>query len=680
MNGAGTESVGNVLMDVVADMGWARRLARQLVCSDEADDLLQEAWLAVRRRPPPQGVAPRRWLAAVMRNLARFAARSRGRRTRRERVAGDSFDSSIDRGGPDDLVERMQAQRLLAELVLALPSAQREVVLLRFQEELAPGEIARRIGIPAGTVRSRLSLALAQLRAQLAARTDERTDVRRGLALLAAGGPPWVRPVLVVGSAAAMAASLLLAWGTVAGSGLPPGPPEENVGAASVASIPVVSREERPRAGTPESATPPGRRLATQRQEVNAALLKRAQLAPRYQVPLGAGPIRGPADAKVTIIEFADYECPFTARAESQVRSVLARYPADVRLQVIQRPLAFHANAALLARAAVAAARQEGFWAFHERLLGAELDRWSHARLEKLAREAGLDPVRFRRDLDGQDAGAQLEIDEATADSLNVQGTPTFFINGRLVAAVGESTPLQPIVEEELARAEALLLDGADRAGIYNAAIASGQPVILQTRVRSPLDPPPASGRSSGFESLFRDGGSCSSPLEEPDLSFSFASKNVAGSDKPIMITAWSLISAGGLEHYRTPASKTCPPKGPKGLGIASTTAGPDDFLAKQQAVFAARYHGQRVRFSGDVAAANVTTWAGIWIRAVDRSGKVITSARTPIHQPERGGQARPESVELVVPAEAQVLSYGIVLAGRGSVSIRNLQLDAGPP
>ena len=174
--------------DLLQHAAWARRLAAQLVRDDDADDLVQDAWAAAGARPGGSGGrapgAPRKWLAGVMRNLARFRARSAARRRLREEAAGAAVHGDAGLSRPDEIAERVETQRLLAGLVLELPAVYRDVVLLRFYDDLPPRAIATRLGIPAGTARSRLSVGLAQLRERL----RSSTDWRRSLVALAAGG------------------------------------------------------------------------------------------------------------------------------------------------------------------------------------------------------------------------------------------------------------------------------------------------------------------------------------------------------------------------------------------------------------------------------------------------------------------------------------------------------------
>lgn len=149
-------------------------------------------------------------------------------------------------------------------------------------------------------------------------------------------------------------------------------------------------------------------------------------------VPTEGASARGPARASITIVEFADYQCPFCARAEGTVHALEQAHPGEVRLVFKNLPLPFHDHARLMARAAIAAEAQGRFWEMHDRLfaLAGPVDR---AVLEGVARELGLDVARFDRDLDDRSVEARVAADEADAKALGVKGTPTFFVDGHRV-------------------------------------------------------------------------------------------------------------------------------------------------------------------------------------------------------------------------------------------------------
>ncbi len=170
---------------------WLRRLALSLVRdSAAADDLVQETWAAALRRPPDRERPLRPWLRRVLENAARFRWRGdRNRAAREERVASVGDDEATP--SAEELLARHETQQLLARLVSELEEPFRTTVLLCYGEGLAPSEVARRQGIPAGTVRSRLKTAIDRLRERLddAHRGDRRAWML-ALAPFATAAPP----------------------------------------------------------------------------------------------------------------------------------------------------------------------------------------------------------------------------------------------------------------------------------------------------------------------------------------------------------------------------------------------------------------------------------------------------------------------------------------------------------
>lgn len=199
----------------------------------------------------------------------------------------------------------------------------------------------------------------------------------------------------------------------------------------------------------------------------------------RFQVPLGAAPIKGPPGAKVTILEFTDYECPFCATGSHTMKALLAAYPKDVRYQVIHSPLPFHKQAPLAARAALAAAQQGKYWEMHDRLF-AHTNQLARADLERHARGLGLDLARFRSDLDGPTVDRLMEIDEATTSSVRTSATPTYFLNGRLINGARSLAEMKARVEEEIAFANQMLAAGVPRAQLYNQITSRGAPELTE--------------------------------------------------------------------------------------------------------------------------------------------------------------------------------------------------------
>lgn len=150
---------------LLSESAWMRGLALALTRSaEDADDLVQETWLAATRRPPAAKLEMRPWLSGVMRNVFRNGRRKGANAGARDReVARPECDVLQ----PSAIVERLDMQDRLSTLVRELPEKERDVVLLRFHEGLTSVAIAGRLGMAAGTVRWRLKRGLDALRAKL---------------------------------------------------------------------------------------------------------------------------------------------------------------------------------------------------------------------------------------------------------------------------------------------------------------------------------------------------------------------------------------------------------------------------------------------------------------------------------------------------------------------------------
>ena len=158
--------------ELLRHQSWLKGLARDLTTDGAAaDDVVQQTWLSALRTPPREAGAVRGWLRRVAKRHAWESHRADTRRERRETLAAA-------RQGPSpsaaDLAIRAEIQERVIHEVLALDEPFRSTVLLRFFEELPPREVARRLGVPVETVRSRLRRGLAQIRGRLEARDDGR--------------------------------------------------------------------------------------------------------------------------------------------------------------------------------------------------------------------------------------------------------------------------------------------------------------------------------------------------------------------------------------------------------------------------------------------------------------------------------------------------------------------------
>jgi Na+/H+ antiporter NhaA len=164
--------------------------------------------------------------------------------------------------------------------------------------------------------------------------------------------------------------------------------------------------------------------------------------------------VRGPSEAPITLVEYADFECPYCGQAEPIVRRLLANF-GDVRYVWRHLPLRdVHPNAQFAAEAAEAAERQGAFWEMHDLLMdhqGALLT----ADLVGYAERLGLDVARFTRDLRCHVGADRVAQDVDSADLSGVSGTPTFFLNGRRLHGAYDIETLSNAVR--LARARAAI-------------------------------------------------------------------------------------------------------------------------------------------------------------------------------------------------------------------------------
>jgi protein-disulfide isomerase len=161
-------------------------------------------------------------------------------------------------------------------------------------------------------------------------------------------------------------------------------------------------------------------------------------------------PALGPAGAPVTIVEFSDFQCPYCARARVTVKELTNRYPNRVRLIARDFPLPMHGLAAPMAEAAGCAAEQGGYWPYADALF----ERYRTLQQEDLpvlAAELGLDPHAFRTCLDSGHQVEEVANDVQEGQIAGVTGTPTFFINGRMISGAQPIESFIEIVEEELA-------------------------------------------------------------------------------------------------------------------------------------------------------------------------------------------------------------------------------------
>lgn len=173
-----------------------------------------------------------------------------------------------------------------------------------------------------------------------------------------------------------------------------------------------------------------------------------ADLAQRQAT--GDGPGFGPKDAKLTIVAYSDFECPFCGRAADVVGKIKEKYGTKVRFVFRQFPLQMHRNAELAAQASLAAHAQGKFWPFHDLLFQNQRD-LERASLEKFAQKAGLDMAKFKKALDDRTYEAAVKADLKLGSEAHVSGTPTTFIGAERVENATDFEAFSREIDQKLA-------------------------------------------------------------------------------------------------------------------------------------------------------------------------------------------------------------------------------------
>ena len=142
-------------------------------------------------------------------------------------------------------------------------------------------------------------------------------------------------------------------------------------------------------------------------------------------------PVKGAPKPSVTLVEWADFECPFCAVAAPLLKGIVDKYPDQVQLVFKHYPLSAHQHSENAARAAVAAQKQGKFWPLSYAMFESQKSGLDEPNIMKLARDAGLDMKGFETDIASEATADSVARDRKQADDLGLEGTPMIYINGR---------------------------------------------------------------------------------------------------------------------------------------------------------------------------------------------------------------------------------------------------------
>lgn len=193
--------------------------------------------------------------------------------------------------------------------------------------------------------------------------------------------------------------------------------------------------------------------LAKLRKDGRLELAFKAPVAPQHQFALDGFPSKGDAKAKLTLVEFADYQCPHCRVAKESVDKILKKYAGKVRLVYLDYPINPSGISLKIAEAAVCAEQQGKYWEYHDLAFEKqkELGSMGQEAPQKLAGLAKLDEKKFAECLKTDLPAQRVKKSRAEGDRVGITGTPTLFLNGRRVNSY-EEDQLEDEIKKALAQ------------------------------------------------------------------------------------------------------------------------------------------------------------------------------------------------------------------------------------
>jgi protein-disulfide isomerase len=172
--------------------------------------------------------------------------------------------------------------------------------------------------------------------------------------------------------------------------------------------------------------------------------------APKIEVA-ATGPSRGPDKAKVTIVEFSDFQCPYCKRGREVMDEVVKAYPNDVRVVFRDFPLGFHPYAQKAAEAGQCAGEQGKFWPMHDWMFDHQ-DQLAVEDLVGAAKSLGLDAKKFEACVTSGKQADAVRANQKAGESAGVKGTPAYFVNGVFISGAMPFEKFKATIDHELSR------------------------------------------------------------------------------------------------------------------------------------------------------------------------------------------------------------------------------------
>jgi len=155
-------------------------------------------------------------------------------------------------------------------------------------------------------------------------------------------------------------------------------------------------------------------------------------------IPISFAPRKGPEIAAVTVVQFADFQCPFCQMNAGLPDKLMAEFPNQVRFVFKNFAIGKHPGANGAAKAAWAAHQQGKFWEMHDAIYGGNIQQLSAELLRGYAEKIGLDMAKYDADVASPQAQNAVSSDKIHAKKMRVRGTPTYFVNGKRVQGASQ--------------------------------------------------------------------------------------------------------------------------------------------------------------------------------------------------------------------------------------------------
>lgn len=193
-----------------------------------------------------------------------------------------------------------------------------------------------------------------------------------------------------------------------------------------------------------------------------------------YKVEVGDAHFKGGANAKVVVVEWSDFQCPFCSRVVPTLKEIEKNYGDEVKVAFKHNALPMHKQARPAALSAEAAGKQGKFWEMHD-LMFANAKELTDENFAKWAGELGLNVEQFKKDMADPALGKKVDDNQKQGTGLGARGTPAFFVNGRYLSGAQPFDAFKALIDEEMKEADALIAKGVAKEAVYAEVIKGGK-------------------------------------------------------------------------------------------------------------------------------------------------------------------------------------------------------------